>query len=371
MGERLSYGPYPVGKNTAEVMQMVSGFIPVQGPHIEQAELCATCHNLYTPYLDANDEIAGEFPEQTIYQEWLGSGYSQEISCQGCHMPQAQGAVQISITGGPPRQPFYQHVFVGGNAYMMMGIFQVFGPEMDVTASSNHYANTHSAIVEQLGQRTASLSLEDFELENGMLKGLVRIESQVGHKFPAGFPSRRAWLHIQVLDVNGDLVFESGAVTPDGSIEGNDNDFDATTFEPHYLEINSPDQVQIYESIMLNSEGQLTTTLLRGASYGKDNRLLPAGFDKSKAVEDIAVYGVALDDSDFLSGGDVLSLAIALDAAQGPFTVKVELLYQSIGFRWADNLRQFQAEEIDRFIGYYDSVSNLPLIVDSLEQVVE
>ena len=38
----------------------------------------------------------------------------------------------------------------------------------------------------------------------------VLVESQVGHKLPSGFPSRRVWLHLIVQDANGGVVFELG-----------------------------------------------------------------------------------------------------------------------------------------------------------------
>jgi hypothetical protein len=45
--------------------------------------------------------------------------------------------------------------------------------------------------------------------------------------------------------------------------------------------------------------------------------------------------------------------------------VTAELLYQSIGYRWADNLRRYDAPEPVRFVGYYEQVSNQPLVVAS------
>jgi hypothetical protein len=199
------------------------------------------------------------------------------------------------------------------------------------------------------------------------LLGTIKVQSLVGHKFPAGFPSRRAWLHIVVQDANGEVVFESGAVTPDGAIQENDNDADPARYEPHYEQIEAPEQVQIYESIMVDSESQLTTTLLRGAGYVKDNRLLPQGFDKTGVAADIAPYGEALSDADFLDGGDRLGLAIDLSQAEGPFDVSVELLYQSIGYRWAENLRRFDAPEVVRFSEYYEAIPNLPVIVTAVQ----
>ncbi len=55
-----------------------------------------------------------------------------------------------------------------------------------------------------------------------------------------------------------------------------------------------------------------------------------------------------------------------LGEAQGPFTVTAELLYQSIGYRWAENLRGYEGPEVDRFAAYYDQVTNQPVIVASV-----
>jgi hypothetical protein len=114
---------------------------------------------------------------------------------------------------------------------------------------------------------------------------------------------------------------------------------------------------------MGDTEGQVTTTLLRGAGYLKDNRLLPTGLDKESAPADIAVYGEALEDPDFVAGGDRVQVRVSLGDAQGPFTVSAELLYQAIGYRWADNLRGFDAQEVADFLRYYDAVPNTPLLV--------
>jgi hypothetical protein len=366
MGERQSFGPYEVDEQQATIMQGVSGFIPLQGVHMGQAEQCGTCHTLYTPYLDANDQIAGEFPEQTVYQEWERGAFAGSTTCQDCHMPQSQGAVQVATTGGPPRSPFSLHGAVGGNAYVLR-LFQYFGPEMNATAGSEHFGATLERVEDRLQNLTAALSLEGLRLEGNQLLGTIEVSSLAGHKFPTGFPSRRAWLHIVVRDAAGEVIFESGAVAPDGAIQGNDNDEDPARYEPHYLMIETPDQVQVYESIMVNTEGVLTTTLLRGAGYIKDNRLLPQGFDKTAVQPDIAPYGAAVDDADFLSGGDSLGLSIDLGEAAGPFEVTVELLYQSIGYRWADNLRQYEAAEVARFIEYYEAVPNLPVVVASAQ----
>jgi hypothetical protein len=364
-GERVAYGPFAPKPGLARQMQATSGFAPVQSEHVDQSEFCATCHTLYTPYVDAAGEIVGEFPEQMAYLEWLASSFGGGISCQACHMPQAKGGVHLSVTGGPPRSPFHQHIFVGGNAYMLE-ILRTFGQDLAVTASSAQLADKQQQVLAQLQNRTASIDLKEVSIDDSNLVADVAVATSVGHKFPTGFPSRRAWIHLVVQDSSGQVVFESGGVAQNGSIVGNDNDADPAAYEPHYATIDDAQQVQIYESIMGNTESEVTTTLLRGAKYLKDNRLLPSGFDKDIVGEEIGVQGAALEDEDFRGGGDRIRYAVELDEAQGPFTVTAELLYQSIGYRWAENLRAYEGQEVDRFSAFYDQVTNQPAIVASV-----
>jgi hypothetical protein len=143
-------------------------------------------------------------------------------------------------------------------------------------------------------------------------------------------------------------------MNPDGSIVGNDNDADPHRFEPHYTEISNPDQVEIFEPILKDSQGVVTTGLLNAVGYLKDNRILPTGFDKQTADPDIAVVGSAHDDPSF-TGGSASVRYVIRAAASGPYQVKVELWYQPVGFRWAHNLAPYQAKAPQRFVGYYES----------------
>lgn len=358
-GNRLVYGPFSITDAQATVMKASSGFTPTQGPQIKQAELCATCHTLYTPYVDDSGKVVGQFPEQMPYLEWQNSTYNGKQVCQDCHMPLAQGGVKLSVTGGDPRSPFFQHTFVGGNTYVI-NILRMFGADLGVTASSDQFDAKLASMNDYYATRVATLSLDHTTLNGTKLSTDVIVKNLAGHKFPTGFPSRRAWLHVTVRDADGRVIFESGAVKPDGMIVGNANDSDPTNFEPYFSEITSSDQVQIYEAIMGDTDGKVTTTLLRGAAYLKDDRLLPLGFDKAKAVKDIQVVGDAAGAKDFVGGSDTVHYVVDLGAAKGPFTLTAELLYQSIGYRWAQNLKQYNSPETARFLGYYASVPNIP-----------
>ena len=125
-------------------------------------------------------------------------------------MPVADGAVQLSTTGGDPRAPFAKHFFVGGNVYML-NVLRTFGAERQVTASSAHFESTMERVTEQLQSRTATVSIEGVEWSNAQLKAIVSVQSLIGHKFPTGFPARRVWLYLTVQDTDGEIVFDTGS----------------------------------------------------------------------------------------------------------------------------------------------------------------
>jgi hypothetical protein len=364
VGERLSYGPYEIDETQSVVMKSASGYLPQQGEHIQSSELCASCHTLYTSTVDNSGEIVGIFPEQMPYLEWKASDHADQSTCGDCHMPAAEGAVVLSVTGGPERSPFSIHSFAGGNTYALK-LLMNFGEDLDVTASEQQIGAALDRALVQLQNQTAEIQIDDLEINGDTLEVSVKVTSLVGHKFPTGFPSRRVWIHLKVTDDAGKVLFESGLWDQNGSIFGNANDLDAAAYEPHYERITDHEEVQIYEAIMGDVDGAVTTTLLRGAEYLKDNRLLPDGFSKAAVSEDIAVYGNAASDPDFQGGADKMVYLVPLDGGDGPFTITAELLYQSIGYRWAQNLDRFDASEPQRFINFYGQVENTPTLVVS------
>jgi len=230
--------------------------------------------------------------------------------------------------------------------------------ELGVKALTQELETTSIRTAAHLSSSSAQIKLEKIALSKGKLKAEVNIQNRAGHKLPSAYPSRRVWIHFTVRDRFNTLIFESGSLNPDGSIKGNDNDFNPGQYEPHYTKIESSDEVQIYEGILAGPEDKVTTVLLTAVRYIKDNRLLPKGFDKSTAQEDIAVQGRAAQDPDFKSGGDKIQYIVQVKGYQGPFHVQVELWYQPIAYRWAHNLTQQEAYEIKRFISYFQALSD-------------
>ncbi len=357
MGERAVYGPFEVDEGRTRIMQTASEFTPEMASHVQSAQFCANCHTVFTHALDPDGNEAGELPEQTPYLEWLHSDYPGEQTCQDCHMPVIDGEVAVSGVLPHPRTDVNQHVFKGGN-FLMPRILNKHRAQMNVQALPQELEATARASEENLANNTAFLLVEQLVVEDGRLEVGVTVTNLAGHKLPSAYPSRRAWLHVTVTDNSGRTLLESGAFQPDGSIEGNDNDMDGSRFEQHHDRIASADQVQVYEDIMVDYAGNVTTGLLSGARYVKDNRLLPTGFDKGTASSDVAVRGAAEGDSDFVGGSDVVRYSVNVANARGPYTVVAELWYQPISYRWAMNLAEYDTEESVQFLAFFDEVAS-------------
>jgi hypothetical protein len=353
-GRRNVFGPFAIDAGRVRVMQSSSSFVPSQAAHIQQSELCATCHTLFTHSLAPN-AASRPFPEQTPYLEWQQSAYRETQTCQSCHMPVVAGQVAVTRVLGQPRSDVSRHTFRGGN-FFMMRMLNRYRDELGVRATPAEMDSAIGRTITHLQKDTVRLSIARADRAGAELAIDLDIENLAGHKFPTGYPSRRAWIQVSVSDAGGRVVFESGALGPDGSVAGNDNDADAGRFEPHYAEITAGEQVQVYESVMVDPAGRVTTGLLTADRYAKDNRLLPRGFDKGRASADVAVHGGARDDADFVEARDRVRYRVQVPAT-GPLTVTATLWFQPIGFRWAQNLKPYNALEPQRFVRYFEAMS--------------
>ena len=356
-GARPAFGPFAPDVGRRRIMHSVTGFEQTQGDHIRQSEFCASCHTLITEALGPDGRVIGSLPEQMNYQEWRHSAFATEgRSCQSCHMPEVAGPVRVSSVLGHDRERMGRHAFIGGNAFILR-LMNRHRADLGIAALSAELEATADATVRQLERDTATVAFERATMSGGILVLDVVVTNLTGHKLPTGYPSRRAWLHLTARDAEGRVLFESGRVRENGAIDGNASDVDGAAFEPHHAEITRTDEVQIYESIMGTSAGMPTTGLLQATGYLKDNRLLPRGFDKGTAPAEIAVMGAAAGDDDFSGGSDRVRYRVPVSVA-GVVTVDVELRYQPIAYRWAQNLALYDAAEPKRFVGYFNAMAS-------------
>jgi hypothetical protein len=364
--DSILYGPYENTDTT--LMWGVIGYKGHYSPHVNQSELCATCHTLFTPTMDEQGNIVGSFPEQTPYIEWKNSVYpSQNIQCQDCHMPKIYDPIKISGMGNfPDRTPFWRHTFVGGNFYMQ-NLLRSNIDSLGLTAEPEHFDSTISRTEFSLMEKSVELTASTrFLSSENKLQVKLYLKNLTGHKIPTGIPFRRMWVHLKVEQGIGNVIFESGEWDGTGKIINYNADY-----EPHYDVINFQDQVQAYEGVFINNEQQVTYTLLRAAEYIKDNRLPPVGFITTHpSYDSIKIVGNAIYDTNFNkygtyqggTGGDSVTYLIPA-IANTNYRVTVEVCYQTVKTQLADHLRPINNSDINRFVSMYDALPNIPFIM--------
>ncbi|MCB0409293.1 MAG: T9SS type A sorting domain-containing protein [Flavobacteriales bacterium] len=364
------YGPYDAP--VANPMINNIGFTPTKGDHINDAGLCGICHTLITHPVDLSGNPLGtDFVEQAIYQEWQNSEFSSSNlkTCQDCHVPRTNDNVVISDrpTWLDPRTPFGKHYLVGGNAFML----SLLKDNIDTLGLSAEPADFDKAIsrtINQLQNNTLNINLTDDgrDLNNAYFK--IELENLTGHKFPSGYPSRRAYVEFIVQNTSGDTIFHSGKTDDDYRlIEEN------ATYEYHYDTINSESQVQIYEMVMGDINSNVTTVLERAYSHLKDNRLPPVGFTSSHfSYDTVKVIGNALTDINFNkisgvegSGKDAIYFKIPLNGYNGSLNVSANIYYQSVPPKWTDEMFSLSSTEIDLFKHLYNNADHTPILVAS------
>ncbi|MBK8193382.1 MAG: hypothetical protein IPK76_09275 [Lewinellaceae bacterium] len=361
---RVAYGPYEIIFEPP--MHEFVGITPVYGEHIYDAGLCAGCHTLITNTVDNAGQFTGNtFVEQATYHEWLNSRYDEShdnISCQGCHMPQITDEIIISANYQflTPKFPFGLHELAGANVSMLK-LMKENRQALGITALAENFDSTIAATLRMLQQKTLDLTLETGVLHGDSAYFNVKLANKAGHKFPSGYPSRRAWIEFEVQDQSGNVLFHSGRMNPDYSLPDED-----ANFEPHHNAISDPAQVQIYELVPGDVNGIFTSVLERGHVGLKDNRLVPQGFSLSDPAYDTTrVIGPALNDPDFdfASGSDAVQYSIPTNGYTGKLKVTARVWYQSLPPKWMAPMFEYNSPEIDAFRAMFDAADRSPVLV--------
>ena len=342
--------------------------------------------------------------EQATYLEWLNSAYENEIdpsrhqnakSCQDCHMKGDLNGTQIQTQiaviednkypatehrapdddlNVPLRASGYaRHQFQGLNVYLL-SMFDQFNEQLgvrkcDYMSSGCSGKEPQSGIpfamrnfLETAAQETATISVSKPALDaHNTLTADVTVTNLTGHRFPSGVSFRRAFIDFVVSDATtGAVFFESGRTNSIGAITdmaGNvlpseyngSNGPNGHAYQPHFWSpgnpITRPDQVQIYEELLKDADGDFTTSFLRQDCHFKDNRILPLGWTKygpdikkfnGKPLEETWPDLVG-DDPHYADplggkGQSVVRYAIALPAGTKleNVTISAQLYYQAI-----------------------------------------
>lgn len=380
------HGPF---ENPPEhAMDEALGIKPKYSSYVKSSRLCGSCHTINLPVFNAKGEKVGMHYEQATYLEWLNSSYQDEYlpkgsmvkSCQDCHMPpqypfgegdslafkianiqdqdypEADHLTAASNIHLETRKDFRRHTLLGINIYgleMFRQYDEILGVRKtdymtgspnglpDAIANSNLLAKEHSVDVK----------IPELNYSNGKLSATVKLTNLTGHRFPSGVGFRRAFLEFKVVDAKGNILWASGRSNDVGVITDQNgqplpseflerNAQGIQQYEPHYTVINSQDQVQIYQELTKNPEGEFTTSFVAIAEVVKDNRLLPLGWTKTGPegfdpdfAEATMPHGQALDDQVYMSGKgtDMITYEVNLPKASlKGAKVVATLYYQSI-----------------------------------------
>ena len=397
------YGPYKNNTIVTKPMEHALGLSPKFAPQIGSSELCGSCHDILLPVFGNSGNRIGAGYEQSTHLEWLNSDSGrpgpQFQSCQDCHMPtQYKGhnlhfkiANSESNDQFPPttnrlpdgqiklteRSRFYRHSLHGLNGFLnqffqqfplILGFQQVdwmseqpspldppappFGTNfvMELPLFTGF-----ESMLDMAANQTATVEIGPVrKTRDGQLRSVITVRNLTGHDLPTGVGFRRMFLQVLVLDKQGTMLWASGRTNELGFIlDGLTNNvldseqpvrFPDAPIQPHYQLINSGSQVQIYQELIRDSDGILTTSFLRRVQPVKDNRIRPKGFDPkffarsdSPYIRELAVlHGEEARDPDYvnpkLTGADKIEYRVPLDAdtLSRADHVQVTLYYQSI-----------------------------------------
>lgn len=366
---RHIYGPFV--NPMIGPMQLYTGYTPTYSEHIKQAGVCASCHTLITHTADLNgNATGGEFIEQATFHEFKNSVYSQNNTpCQNCHMARISDPIMIangylSIT---PRTPFNQHSFAGANLFMLK-LMKANKNSLGITVPDFKFDTTLIATNAMLKEKSVNLTLHFDSVANDSAYFRVKLLNKAGHKFPSGYPSRRAILQFVVKDNNNDTVFKSGILHSDFSVAGEN-----PAFEPHHDVINQSGVPQIYEMVMGDVNSQYTSVLERAAILLKDNRLTPNGFTTTHASYDTVKISLdALSDPDFNkiggvegSGTDEVHFHVPVAGLSSTISATARIIYQTLPPKFVSELFSFNSAPIDTFRNMFNASDRTPVIANA------
>ncbi len=382
------YGPYQRDVSTYP-MKSAIGMEPkaTEKNQIESAKLCGSCHTIDLPVFEASgkqvmrDGKEATFFEQTTYLEWLNSSFLDQ-SCQSCHMQKDYKGNALSykianiednkfpaINYRAPdkditlvkRDEYHRHTLLGINIFALE-MFRQFRSELGLYQEDPMLRSPATTIpgidvaiatsLESATDKSAEVAVQSFGRHRDHLYADVQVTNLVGHNFPSGVGFRRAFVDFQVLDENNHVLWESGKTNREGVIlDGSGSPLETEFFTPtqqktqshHWLHnpIRREDQVQIYEELVRNPEGFLTTSFIALNQKVKDNRLQPRGWSSSGPyAAETAPVGTCVSrkrnqlcDPDYQngSGSNVIRYEIPLTwrTARAAY-VRATLYYQSI-----------------------------------------
>jgi hypothetical protein len=250
---------------------------------------------------------------------------------------------------------FARHELLGMNAFLLE-MFKQFNDILGVrksdymTGSADNLENAQANLFDQARNRTAKV-VADMSVQDGTLTANVTVTNLTGHRLPSGVGFRRAFIELLVLE-NRDgrerVVWSSGRTNSVGVIVDGEGRPLATEFltnnayQKHHEVITNDSEVQIYEELAKDADGNFTTSFIRRDQDVKDNRLLPAGWTEKgpdpslngRFLEATVPHGEAKKDPDYRDGKGhdrvTYRIELAPDVDTASVSIRATLYYQNI-----------------------------------------
>lgn len=332
----LRYGPYAYSPGTeAGHPTAVSTFLP-------SSRLCGQCHDITSPLLQGHRvEASGvvdttrPFAVERTFSEWRASAFAGRAqTCQSCHMPVVDHAVQVATFGSFPdtlRDGVSRHDLLGAASWQLRAIAETI-PE--VAPGVTIHLTDNADRIDAFMRTAASVEIRASALTGASATATVRVTNHTGHKLPTGYPEgRRMWLEIDVLDDAGHSV--AGSARYDAATGMLEADAQARTYDAEFGVLQSD------RSVVRGFHFVLSDTLMR------DTRIPPEGFAPG-ATDDDAPLGRDYGDG---AGGyrnyDEVTYTLPSLCGTGTLHLRARLRYQATTREYIEYLRDHAPASTD------------------------
>ena len=186
----------------------------IESPLHLQADLCASCHQVY--HYDAH------FPIESTYLEWKHGPYAQkDILCQDCHMVDLQAFRNSADRFIKPEGKEYRHYFNGAN-YLLTYLAAAAAKKAGDKDLADDLMKQYDMSVERL-KSAGDLEISPVYAGGKLVEIKVRIKNvRAGHNLPTSLTNvRQMWLEITAKDEKGTVMMTSGALNADGTLPEN------------------------------------------------------------------------------------------------------------------------------------------------------
>ncbi len=183
----------------------------VESPLHLQADLCASCHQVY--------HYDDHFPLEATYNEWKHGPYAQKgISCQDCHMVDTAIFLRSADTFKKPERSDYHHYFSGAN-YLLIYLAEAAAKK---AGNEKLAANLHAKYEMAVAKLQAAAEIELFPVyrQGALAEVKVRVKNvRAGHNLPTSLTNvREMWLEVIAKDAAGRVVVSSGGIDKSGML---------------------------------------------------------------------------------------------------------------------------------------------------------